>query len=648
MRASIVLILLVVVALQDAVSQTTDSTTYSLPALIIQATRTAETETRAPRSVTVLSRPDPMLEPGLSLQRALRTMPGMWLRERGHYALGERLIIRGMGYRAAFGVRGVQAVLDGIPLTMPDGQSILDAADPLFVRRAELLRGPSAAFWGNGSGGVLFMDSKLPEDTAQIRFMAGSYGLLHGSAAASARMRSHQFQAHVSRVATDGYRHHSAGTFSRAGIQGLFFIGRNTTLRVVATAAILDADSPGSLTDGQAKANPRQSDARYVATEAGKSSNHFQGGVTLLSETVLGQLEVTVFEVLRRLENPLTFAYIDLHRQAGGMRIQLGDSWWKIGATIQGMEDARLNHNNEGGNPGRNLRLDQTEDVSNVGVSASVHGRLVGELNATTALRVDRIRFAMTDHFLSNGDQSGSRNFVAVSPSVGLSYKGFFANFGTAFETPTTTELINRPDGLGSFNPSLRPQQTLGLEIGTRGERRRLKYDIALYRLRVLDRLRPEQTADGTTYYSNHGRSNHQGLEVALLFAYRPAITVQFVYSLGRFRFAEEPLRGNRIPGIPAQHLQASVRKWWVNFVTEATFSAASAIWVDDANTANSPAFGSLDLYLGYQARVQPFVRLQNVFDSRHHTSVIVNAFGGRFFEPAQPRSLQGGATINY
>ena len=56
----------------------------------------------------------------------------------------------------------------------------------------------------------------------------------------------------------------------------------------------------------------------------------------------------------------------------------------------------------------------------------------------------------MDDDHLGNGDQSGSRNFVAVSPSVGIMYKGVFANISTAFETPTTTELINRPDGLGA------------------------------------------------------------------------------------------------------------------------------------------------------------------------------------------------------
>src|SRR2546425_7013738 len=35
-----------------------------------------------------------------------------------------------------------------------------------------------------------------------------------------------------------------------------------------------------------------------------------------------------------------------------------------------------------------------------------------------------------------------------------------YANAGTSFETPTTTELTNRPTGAGGFNPTLEPQRS--------------------------------------------------------------------------------------------------------------------------------------------------------------------------------------------
>ena len=95
--------------------------TVKLPAVRIEATRTTESEAWAARSVFVQVRERVALDPSLSLQHALRGMPGIQIQDRGHYALGERLLIRGMGYRSAFGVRGVQVLLDGIPLTVADG-----------------------------------------------------------------------------------------------------------------------------------------------------------------------------------------------------------------------------------------------------------------------------------------------------------------------------------------------------------------------------------------------------------------------------------------------------------------------------------------------------------------------------------------------
>ena len=267
-----------VLASFSARAQSPDTLTYALPALLVEATRATETQANAPRSVTVLYRAQPSLEPGLSLQHALRTLPGVWLRDRGHYALGERLVIRGMGYRAAFGVRGVQVVMDGIPLTMADGQSTLDAADPAFIRRAELLRGPSSVYWGNGSGGVLFLDTAPASVETRVRVMGGSYGLRHVSASTGVQMGLHRLVAYGSRVQTSGYREHSVSSFARAGMQGLFSLGNRATLRLVTTAAILDAESPGALTTDQAHSDPRQADPRFVAASAGKESAHVQGG----------------------------------------------------------------------------------------------------------------------------------------------------------------------------------------------------------------------------------------------------------------------------------------------------------------------------------------------------------------------------------
>src|SRR5690606_15704839 len=92
---------------------------------------------------------------GISLEETLRGVPGVQLDNRHNQALGERLSIRGFGARAGFGIRGVRVMVDGIPATMPDGQTTLNHVDPAQVRGVEVIRGAAAAFLGNAAGGAL-------------------------------------------------------------------------------------------------------------------------------------------------------------------------------------------------------------------------------------------------------------------------------------------------------------------------------------------------------------------------------------------------------------------------------------------------------------------------------------------------------------
>ena len=123
------------------------------------------------------------------------------------------------------------------------------------------------------------------------------------------------------------------------------------------------------------------------------------------------------------------------------------------------MWDDRDRWGNEGGERGERLQ-DQQEEVTNASAFAYV-APAWGPLRLRLGARADRVRFALDDDLRLGGvDASGDRTFSAVSPAVGLSYALsnalLFASYSTAFETPTTTEIVNRPDGTG-FNPRRRP-----------------------------------------------------------------------------------------------------------------------------------------------------------------------------------------------
>ncbi len=640
-----------------------------LPPIEVEAIRTnALTSQSVPLAVTALSRSDArrQLEPGLSMDEVLSELPGLFVSDRGNATLGERISIRGMGWRAAFGVRGVQILMDGIPLTMPDGQAVADIISPSMIQRAELIRGPASLFWGNGSGGVLYLssaDADLPRG-ARFRAMGGSDGLRQLNLETSAHIGQNRFQLYVSDDRRDGHRDYSNNRFTRAALNGKIPINDRSVLTLTSAFAYQDAENPGSLTLEQVTEDPSMANARNVSTLAAKQSLQVQGGVTLLTDAGIGDFSATAYGLIRDLDNPLSFTYIDLNRAAYGIRLALQNNSdrfsWGVGLDADFQDDDRQNLNNDGGNPGDEISLAQ-ESVRNISLYGFLNAQITGPLYATAGLRNDQVRFSMDDRFLDNGDQSGDRTFSALSPAIGLSvqldHALIYANYRSSFETPTTTELVNRPDLDGGFNPDVDPQTVQGLELGIRGslEAWNTRFDAAIYSMDVNDLLIPFQTEAGgdRTFYRNGGENRHQGFEISATTHPSSILTLQFTHTSGAFEFRSDDLDGNELPGLPDSRTYVrgllDVSDLWI----QAVFEHVSSFYANDANTEINDAYAVLDLTIGHKGinlpslSFRPFFRVSNITDETYNSSVVVNAFGGRLYEPAAGRTFQVGLNIS-
>src|SRR5690349_2081826 len=83
-----------------------------IPGLTVTVLSTPIEVNRAPYAVSVNTQHEIQLaRPGLGLDEALRTIPGVQVDNRYNYALGERISIRGFGARAQFGVRGIRVLV---------------------------------------------------------------------------------------------------------------------------------------------------------------------------------------------------------------------------------------------------------------------------------------------------------------------------------------------------------------------------------------------------------------------------------------------------------------------------------------------------------------------------------------------------------
>jgi iron complex outermembrane receptor protein len=288
-------------------------------------------------------------------------------------------------------------------------------------------------------------------------------------------------------------------------------------------------------------------------------------------------------------------------------------------------------------------------------------------------VRADYVAFAVSDEFIvpsgpeANPDDSGRRTLSAWSPMGGVvarlgALTSAYANIATSFETPTATELGNRPEGAGGINRELDPQRATTIEVGIKGiVLSRLRYDAAVFTTAVRDELIPYEVPNGggRRYFRNAGRTTRRGFETGATAETGP-VAFATAYSYSDFRFDEYEivsggdttgLEGKRIPGIPLHQLQTSVT-WRAGhaFLTgEAVVS--SRVLVDDANTAAASGWTVVNVRAGARIPVRthvmtPTVAVYNAFDRRYIGSVVVNAAAGRFYEPAPTRSLAVGLTL--
>lgn len=653
-----------------------------LEELVVTATRVAKPLTRVPASIGVVGKDDIQLgRQQLGLDESLVSIPGLFMQNRFNFAQDLRVSIRGFGARANFGIRGIKIVVDGIPETLPDGQGGVDSIDLGSAQKVEVLRGPVSSLYGNASGGVISIISEdgPPQPFIETRLAAGDYGYSKYQVKTGGSGDRVNYMVNVSSMEIDGYRDHSRTENTQLNGKVRFRIDPSSDLlAIVNTTDQPVADDPGGIAREQAEENPRQARDRNVEFAAGEELNQQRlGFVYTKAFNDKHALAANNYYVWRDFQNFLPFeggGSVDLDRLfiGGGVKYTYTGSLAGnpnrliIGAEVDLQDDDRRRFDNIMGMLG-DLVFDQNEEVTGTGFYAQNEFALRDDLDLTLGVRYDRVEFKVTDRFLGDGDDSGSRTLDETSPRLGMLYSagpGFsvFANVSTSFETPTTTEFAN-PDGGGGFNPFVDPQTATNYEIGFRGTlSERYYYDFAVFTIDVEDELIPFEIASspGRNFFANAGKSNREGVELSFVAQPVEGLKASLAYTYSDFTFEEfmddngNDFAGNRIPGVPENLLHAELAYTH----SSGTYGAWDVLGVDDffannANTEQQEAYVVSNLRIGYRGRFgswefSPFLGVNNLFDEAYSANVRINAFGGRFFEPAPERNLYGGIAIKY
>ena len=661
-------------------AQTIDTEADSIERIVVSATRTEQPWLNSPATIDRVDTDEQL--PGLRVDMAeiLEGIPGVQVDTRYNFAQDTRVILRGFGARAAFGVRGVVMRLDGVPLSMPDGQaqtSSIFVDEPAYV---EVLRGPVAAVYGNAAGGIINLQSETPTQSALSAGHAiGANGRERSTLDGHYVSERGSVSGHYARFRTDGDRPQAAAERDQYALRTRYVF--NNGIELIARLDDNDApllQDPGSLTPEQWQEDSEQTFPGAGVFDTRKSIRHRQQSLTLRQQASEFDWQIAAWNGQREVIQYLPFpgseitssgAVIDLTRDFHGVHGQV--NWrpeafagrWQLslGTDIERQKDTRQGFVNEQGVKG-DLRRDETGRVDKDDLYALSTFMLSDNLSWLAGLRVSELGFTVDDSYIIPDvipDDSGRNSYRETSWTQGLNYQlnenwAVFAAVGEGFETPTLTELAYQNEGTG-LNPDLGPATITQYEAGLKWMSPQGQAQLSAFRVDSDDEIVVDQSTDGRTTYRNAGQTERQGVELSTAYSLLPVLNVRAAATLMNARYRDaDALDGQRIPGIAHTnaYMQLNYLPWEdARLRASLTSQYRSRVAANDSNEVFAPSFVLWTAGLNSQQNLaewtfEQWLRVDNLLDEKYVGSVVVNQGSGRAFEPAPGRQLSAGLRV--
>ncbi|MFZ5736325.1 MAG: TonB-dependent receptor family protein [Pseudomonadota bacterium] len=586
-----------------------------------------------------------------------------------------RLSIRGSGLSRNFHLRGVQLYMDGIPINTADGYGDFQEIDPTAYNYVAVYKGANALQFGaNSLGGAINFVTKTGRDPFPngVSVDAGAFGYRRLQANAGGVNGAWDGYVTASTQAAEGFRNHSDGEAHRLSANIGYQITPDIETRFYLNANHVRQRIPGTVTKDVALNAPQTAATNNVALDQQRNIDT----VRLANKTTI-RLDNTVvdfgaFGVDRHLMHPI-FQWLDYRYQDYGGFAKVTDD-----RIIGGYRNRLV--------AGVNLlngRLDNKQYVNIAGQKGALASSSLDKSTNTSVFIEDSFYFLpkvalvagtqflhatrdRRDRFLSDGDQSGSTTFNLWSPKGGLLWQidpnwQAFANISRSAEVPSFGESASGP-GI-PFIPftSIRPQRATTYEIGTRGRRPDLTWDLSLYRAEIKDELLCLYSAFGNCNVTNADRTMHQGVEAGLgvtlfkhLFERAGApdrLWLNMAYTLNDFRFDGDAKFGNNLlPGAPRHYLRAELLYKNPNgfYMGPNVEWVPQAYYVDSANTLQTEPYALLGLKAGIDngGPYSIYIEGRNLLDKTYIASASIidkaNA-NSPLFEPGTGRAVYAG-----
>ena len=590
-----------------------------------------------------------------------------------------RVSIRGSSLRSPFGVRNVKVYWNEVPFTSPDGTTALNLLDLSNIRTSEIIKGPSGSIYGAGNGGAisLFSQPNLSENRISTDYLAGDFGLSRFRLGLSQQVGNGGIEASYVSQKSDGYREHSAVDRQVFQLGGFFPVSEKQEIRTQLLISDLDYQIPGALNEAQVTANPKQARPGSVNQNSSISQQAILlslGHLYRFSEKTSNN--TTIYLNTNNFENPFILDY----------KKELGFGY---GARTKFTHETKLG--------GKALRLIAGAEFQNAITDAQNFGNRAGkadtvrfadklrtyqgfffqqaELNLTEKLLVT---LGLSENFSGYEidrqiDASGGKTGVQtrtfdpiVVPRAALNYRlnpfsSVYGSISSGFSPPTIDEVRTNE---GSLNLDLEAEKGVNYEIGYRLGKEKFNLELIAYYLKLNETITTFTNANGVVLFRNAGSTDQKGIEASLDYAILrnaggfikdflvgTAYTGQF-FTFVDYKKQTNDFSGNDLTGVPPHNVvsRLDIRTTlgiYLNFTHQFTEKTP----LNDANTVFQESYELVNLRAGWMKSLgnfdlELFAGVDNLLDESYSLGNDLNAFAGRFYQPAPTRNWYGGIKV--
>lgn len=664
----------------------------NIDAISITATKISTATKDISQSIAVVNEKTIEDKNILNVQEAIENIPGVNA-ESSTNSPSPRLIIRGAGLKAKYGVREVMVMKDGVPLTDPDSFTRFDFIDMQDVSSIEVQKGPGSINAANATGGVIQLVTKsvFEADKNRIKIGVGDDGQRNLNLKVRSALGENDFTSVTfsTRKIDNEWRDNNDFDATQLSLKyghlfedessvetELSYTESNMNIPTSMTAsefATFESTGEQHNTSAQFQNTSRDSkifalnvkyekdvgDITYKPRFYFNTWDHFHPVTGIINDatdnSVYGtDLELNYnHELLGNKASLVAGVTVKTDITKDAKKYKYANYISAAGAIVKTLSDAKGD-------------LAQTEDST-----TTLYGAYIMETFSPTkdltfdiSSRVDKLSFDINGNEIATYSY-GAKRYIAGAGlySIDKSYALFSAKFGTVYRLTDTTNMYisiataNQAPATSELgdNSALKKSTSYNYEIGFKNRAQNISYDLAIYQNDVDDEIIQILDAFGETVYENAGKTKKRGLEFNTVYKLTDNLDLGGSYAYSDFKFVtfEEKVgfgggahwddrAGNYLPYIPEHQYSIFAAFNMENgFKSRITTKSWGSYYMDNANTQKYEGYKFVtDLMVGYEHNVHNIqLNIKNITNKYYAMEALKDVNGVASYKAAAPMS---------